>query len=145
MGICDYNFSTGTVYFPNIPKEEVLRNGGYWSDEDLSSSDGVPSSVLPDSISETEASISSQALICPESKYRFNIAPAEYEFHKRKNFSLPRLHFDVRILKKARKMGITRSYPYKCFYCHKDINAYYPPEWGYKNIACEECYKQNIA
>ena len=31
------------------------------------------------------------------------------------------------------------------FYCKKDIEAYYLPEWKYQKIACEECYKQNIA
>ena len=42
-------------------------------------------------------------------------------------------------------MSVLKRYPYKCFYCEKEINAYYPPEWGYEKIACEECYKQNIA
>jgi hypothetical protein len=145
MGLCEYNFCTGMIYFPNLKKEEILSKGGYWLDEDLSSSDGVSSHELPDSILETDASISSQALICPESKYRFNISPEEYQFHKRKNFALPRIHFDSRIMKRNQKMSIFKAYYYKCFYCKKDIMAYYPPEWGYQKIACEECYKQNIA
>ncbi len=145
MGICDYNFSNGMAYFSNITKEEVLRNGGYWSEEDLSSDEGVSSLELPDSIKDTSSDVSTQALICPETHYRFNISKAEYEFHKRKNFTLPRLHFDRRIMKQVIKMSTTTSYPYKCFFCQKDINAYYPPEWGYQKIACEECYKQNIA
>jgi len=145
MAVCDFNFSNGIIYFPNITKEEIKKNGGYWSEEDLSSQDGISALELPDSILNTKSDISSQALICPESKYRFNISQAEYEFHKNKNFALPRLHFDLRILKKARKTGVLRSYPSKCTYCQKDINAYYPPEWGYQKIACEECYKQNIA
>ena len=145
MGFCDYNLSTAQVYFPKTTKEEILKHGGYWSEEDLSSKDGVPSLQLPDSISETDPNISSQALICPESHYRFNISTAEYDFHKRKNFALPRFHFDQRMLNKSRKLAIIKAYPYKCFYCQKDTMAYYPPEWGYKKIACEECYKQNIA
>ncbi len=145
MGLGYYNFSNAMVYFPNITKEEVITKGGYWSEEDLSSHDGISSLELPDSISGTSPDIVKQALVCPETKYRFNIAASEYDFHKRKNFALPRLHFDRRILKQAVKMTTTRSYPYKCFYCGKDIMAYYPPEWGYKKIACEECYKQNIA
>jgi DNA-directed RNA polymerase subunit RPC12/RpoP len=88
---------------------------------------------------------SPQALLCPESHYRFNISLDEYEFHKRKGFALPRIHFDLRMLKAARKTAVLKSYPYKCIYCGNDIMAYYPPEWGYKKIACEECYKQNIA
>jgi len=145
MGLCHYNLSAGIIYFPNISKEEIIEKGGYWSEEDLSSQDGISSLKLPDSIQDTTPEISSQALICPESNFRFNISQNEYEFHKRKNFALPRLHFDLRMLKKARKTAVLRSYPYKCFYCEKDINAYYPPEWGYQKIACEDCYKQNIA
>jgi len=100
---------------------------------------------LPDSVNNTDSSISTQALICPETHFRFNISLSEYEFHKRKNIALPRLHFDRRILKKMYKVSAIKSYPYKCFYCQKDIMAYYPPEWGYQKIACEECYKQNVA
>ena len=145
MGLCEYNFSSGMIYFPDLKKEEILSKGGYWSEEDLSSTDGISSLDLPGRIEETPKNISNQALICPESKYIFNISPAEYEFHKRKGFALPRLHFDLRMLKRIKKMSIIRNYLYKCFYCEKDIMAYYPPEWGYQKIACEECYKQNIA
>ena len=145
MGTGYYNLSNGIIYFPNITKEEVLRNGGYWSEENFSQTDGTPSSQLPDSIKDTESAISSRALICPESGFRFNISDNEYNFHKRKNLALPRLHFDTRIMNNMKKISVIKSYPYKCFYCEKDINAYYPPEWGYHKIACEECYKQNIA
>ena len=145
MGTCEYNLSTSIIYFPEVEREDILSKGGYWSLEDLSQTDGVSSLELPDSILETKPEISSQALICPETKYRFNISTTEYEFHKRKSFALPRVHFDLRTLKKTRKTAVLRGYPYKCFYCKKDIMAYYSPEWNYQNIACEECYKQNIA
>ncbi len=145
MSACDYNFSNGMVYFPDVTKEEMVKLGGHWLDEDLSSQDGIPSLELPDSINDTDSNISSQALICPETHFRFNISSAEYKFHKRKGFALPRNHFDFRVIKKARKTGILKSYPYKCIYCKRDTEAYYPPEWRYKKIACEECYKQNIA
>ncbi|OGI86472.1 hypothetical protein A3A05_02885 [Candidatus Nomurabacteria bacterium RIFCSPLOWO2_01_FULL_41_12] len=145
FGLCEYNFSAGAIYFKDITEKEIVLKGGYWKNEDLSSQDGILSASLPDSIIETDPSIKTQALICPESHYRFNISEAEYEFHKRKNFALPRLHFDLRMTKQMRKITVIKSYPYKCMYCENDIMAYYPPEWGYQKIACEECYKQNIA
>jgi hypothetical protein len=92
------------MYFPDTSKEEIIKKGGYWSELDLSSEDGISSLELPDSILETEKDVSSKALICPETKYRFNISNVEYEFHKRKKFALPRLHFDQRIIKKMRKL-----------------------------------------
>ncbi|HEY4513340.1 MAG TPA: hypothetical protein VJH06_02400 [Candidatus Paceibacterota bacterium] len=145
MAYCDYNLSNGMMYFPDVSKEEIQKIGGYWSEKDFSSNDGVSSLELPDSINNTPESITAQALICPESKYRFNISSAEYKFHKNKGFALPRIHFDLRMLKNARKIAVLKSYFYNCVYCKKDIHAYYPPEWGYQKIACEECYKQNIA
>ena len=145
MGICDYNFSASILYFPQTTKEEILREGGYWSEEDFSSEDGISSLELPDAIKDTDLGICNQALICPQTHYRFNISQSEFEFHKNNNFALPREHFDRRMLEPARKMVVSKSYPYKCFYCQKDIEAYYLPEWHYQKIACEECYKQNIA
>ena len=145
MGICGYNLSTAVVYFPEVQKEDILNKGGYWSEEDLSQSDGIPSFELPDSILDTKSDISSQALICPKTKYKFNISATEYDFHKRKQFALPRFHSDLRTLEKTRKTTVLKAFPYKCFYCGNDITAYYPPEWNYRKISCEECYKQNIA
>lgn len=145
MGLCGYNLSNGSIYFPDVKKEEVVKLDGYWSEEDMSSVDGISSLQLPDSILDTKIEITSQALICPETKYRFNISKDEYEFHKNKKFALPRIHFDLRMIKKAKRTAVLKSYPYKCTFCGNDIMAYYPPEWGYKKIACEECYKQNIA
>jgi len=142
---CDWNLSNGIIYFPEVKKEEIIKKGGYWSEEDLSSADGMSSLELPDNIKDTEENISSIALICPETKYRFNISADEYKFHKRKNIALPRLHFDLRMINNAKRTAVLQAYPYKCCYCKKDIMAYYPNEWGYERVACEECYKQNIA
>jgi hypothetical protein len=44
MGTSGYNLSSALVYFDNVKKEEVLRLGGYWSEEDLSSKDGISTS-----------------------------------------------------------------------------------------------------
>ncbi len=145
MSPCDFNFSNGMMYFGDVTKEEIIKKKGYWEDKDLSSSDGTSTLDLPDDLSEVDESISAKPLICPETGFRFNISKEEYEFYKRKGFALPRLHFDLRITKQTRKTATIQGYPYKCFYCKKDINAYYPPEWGYEKIACEDCYKQNIA
>lgn len=145
MGLCEYNFTTACIYLPDVKKEKILELEGYWLDEDLSSNEGMPTLDLPDSILDTTEDISTKALICPETKYRFNIAPSEYEFHKRKKLALPRIHFDLRMIEKSRKTATMKTTPYNCCFCHKEIGAYYPSEWGYQKIACEECYKQNIA
>jgi hypothetical protein len=144
MSAGPFNFSTAFLYFPNIKKEDILKLGGYWEDIDESHIEGMSTSELPDDIKDVPDSIITQALICPETGWRFNIAQNELIFYKQNNIPLPRFHFDVRIKSNMKYTTVLESYSYKCFYCKKDIQAYYPKEWGYKNIACENCYQQNL-
>jgi len=145
MSAGPFNFSTSFLYFPDAKKEDILKLGGYWEDVNESHIEGMPTSKLPDSIKDVPDTIITQALICPETGWRFNIAENELIFYKENNIPLPRYHFDVRTKNRLKYLTVLKSYPYKCIFCKNDIMAYYPPEWGYKNIACEECYKQNIA
>ncbi|MFA6076633.1 MAG: hypothetical protein WC735_00990 [Candidatus Paceibacterota bacterium] len=145
MSAGPFNFSTSFLYFPETKKEDILKLGGYWEDVNESHIDGMLTSELPDDIKDVPDIIITQALICPETGWRFNIAQNELIFYKENNIPLPRYHFDVRTKNSLKYLTILQSYPYICFYCKKDIEAYYLPEWGYEKIACEECYKQNIA
>lgn len=145
MSTGPFNFSTSFFYFPETKKEDILALGGYWEDVNESHLEGMPTSELPDKIEDVRDDIITQALICPETGWRFNIAQNELIFYRENNIPLPRYHFDVRIKNSLKYLTVLKSYPYTCFYCKKNIEAYYLPEWGYKKIACEECYKQNIA
>ncbi|KKT00945.1 MAG: Caib/baif family protein [Candidatus Nomurabacteria bacterium GW2011_GWA2_43_15] len=145
MSAGPFNFSSSFLYFPETKKEDILKLGGYWEDIDESHIEGMPTSELPDDIKDVPDTIITQALICPETGWRFNIAQNELIFYKANNIPLPRHHFDVRTKKQLKYLTVLKSYPYKCYYCKKSVDAFYPPEWGYQKIACEECYKQNIA
>ena len=145
MSAGPFNFSSSYLYFPETKKEYILKLGGYWEDIDESHIEGIPTNELPDDIKDVKDSIITQALICPETGWRFNIAQNELIFYREHNIPLPRFHFDVRTKNALKYFTVLKSYPYKCFYCQNKIDAYYPPEWDYKKIACEECYKQNIA
>lgn len=140
-----FNFSTSFLYFPDTNKEDILKLGGYWEEIKESHIDGMPTSELPDNIKDVPDGIITQALICPKTGWRFNIAQNELIFYKANNIPLPREHFDARIKESLKYLTVLQAHHYNCFYCKKDIEAYYLPEWGYKKIACEECYKQNIA
>ena len=145
MSAGPFNFSTSFLYFPETKKEDIFKLGGYWEDISENQIEGMPTNELPDDIKDVPDTIIKEALICPETGWRFNIAQNELSFYKENNIPLPRYHFDVRTKNALKYLTVLESYPYKCFYCKKDIMAYYPPEWGYQKIACEECYKQNIA
>ena len=144
MSAGPFNFSTAFLSFPETKKEDILKLGGYWEDILENHIDGIQTKDLPDDIKDVPDEIITKALICPGTGWRFNIAQNELIFYKQNNIPLPRYHFDVRIKDNMKYTTVLQAYPYKCFYCKKEINAYYPPEWGYQKIACEECYKQNI-
>ena len=145
MSAGPFNLSTSFLYFPDTKKEDILKLGGYWEDISESNVDGMPTFLLPDDIKDVPDDIINKALICPETGWRFNIAQNELIFYRENNIPLPRHHFDVRTRNQLKYLTVIQAYPYKCFYCQKDIEAYYLPEWNYQKIACEECYKQNIA
>jgi hypothetical protein len=145
MSAGPFNLSTSFLYFPETTKEDILKLGGYWEDIDESHIEGMPTSELPDDIKDVPDTIITQALICPETGWRFNIAQNELSFYKENNIPLPRYHFDVRTKNRSKYLTVLKAYPYKCCYCGRDVEAYYRPEWNYQKIACEECYKQNIA
>jgi hypothetical protein len=144
MSAGPFNFSTSFLYFPETKKEDILKLGGYWEDNIESNTEGMLTSELPDDIKDVKDNIITQALICPETGWRFNIAQNELIFYKENGIPLPRKHFDVRTKDRLKYLTVLQSYPYTCCYCKKDIGAYYLPEWHYQKIACEECYKQNI-
>ncbi|MCM2339219.1 MAG: hypothetical protein NDI62_02055 [Burkholderiales bacterium] len=144
MSAGPFNFSTSFTYFPDTKKEDILKFGGYWEDINESNIEGMSTDKLPDDIKDVPDTIITQALICPLTGWRFNIARNELSFYRENGIPLPRYHFDVRIKESLKTLTVLQSYDYVCCYCKKDRKAYYLPEWNYKKIACEECYKQNI-
>ena len=132
------------MYFLDTKKEDILKLGGYWEDINENYIDGMPTKELPDDIKDVSDDITTKALICPETGWRFNIAPGELAFYKRKNIPLPRIHFDARTKERMKYLAVLQSYPFNCIFCGKSIQAYYLPEWGYKKIACIDCYKKEI-
>ena len=133
MTYCDYDLSAAQIYFP-LPKKETVAQ-----------TDGISPDRLPDDINDVKDEITTQALICPETHYRFNIAPRELDFYRMMRIPLPRTHSDHRNLERFKKLSVIDAYPYRCTYCDKEIMAYYPPEWHYQKIACESCYQREIS
>lgn len=145
MATTPYNFSTSMIYFPDTEREEIERLGGYFEDLNEDHIVGLPTSELPDSIYDVDDSITSTALICPVTGWRFNVSQNELQFYKQKGLPLPREHFDVRIKRQLEKLTVLDASEFNCIYCNKEINAYYPKSWNYKKVACVECYQKEIA
>lgn len=145
LGLCPYNVSTSAIYFPEADEVYVKERGGYWEEAESKKIEGLSTAELPDNISDVDAVITKQALICPVTGWRYNIAEAELSFLKHKNIALPRVHFDIRTKERMLSLSQSKGESYTCTYCSKNITAYYPRNWGYEKIACEECYLREIA
>lgn len=143
MSLLPYNLSTASFYVPKT-KEEVQKLGGYWFDGELTQVNGEPSSLIPDSLVEVEDSITTKPFICDKSGFRFNIAQNELAFYRKWEIPLPNTHFDVRTRERLSLLTSIELHNSKCFFCSKDIRISYKPEWGYKKIACEDCYKKEV-
>lgn len=138
-----YNFSITNAYFPAI-KEEVEKLGAIWEDPHEVAMEGIRGDELPDSIDRVPDDICRQPIICPKTGWRFNIAPQELQFYKTHQIPLPQYHFDVRLLELFKPLTAIKPLEGSCSFCGKKITHYYPPEWGYKKIACEDCYHREV-
>ncbi len=144
MSTIPYNLSTSSLYVPEKNKEDILGLGGYWFDGELSQINGSPSSEIPDTLENVDESICLKPFICEKTGYRFNIAQNELAFYKQYNIPLPDTHFDARTRDRLELLISIELSRVKCFFCEKDILVSYKPEWNYKKIACEDCYKREV-
>jgi len=138
-----YNFSVANSYFPSS-KEQIEKLGGIWEDPHGVVTEGVHGNELPDSIDDVPDDMSQKPIVCPKTGWRFNIAPEELKFYKTHGIPLPRHHFDVRILELFKPLTAIKPLEGSCSFCGKKMTHYYPSEWGYKKIACEDCYHKEV-
>ena len=139
-----YNLSVGNIFFPSS-KNEIIALGGRWEEIHDTTQEGMNEDEIPDRIDEVSPDISKKPIICPITKWKFNIAPHELEFCKQYGIPIPRNHFDYRALERFKRLALlTTPRIGVCMFCKKNITHFYPPEFGYKKIACVECYQAEI-
>lgn len=138
-----YNLSTAQIFFP-MERSEVEYMGGLWETVE-SGGEGMATSELPDNIKDAGDDISSKALVCPKTGYRFNIALNDLAFYRQYNIPLPTEHPDSRMLQRIGVLAkLANPQKGSCHFCKKDITHYYPPELDYQKVACIECYQKEV-
>lgn len=143
LALGPYNLTIAMMYF-DIKKEDILKLGGYWEDILENTVDGMETKDLPDNIADVDDEICTQALVCPVTGWRYNIAEHELVFYRQKNIPLPRVHFDVRTKERIKYLTVIEPVKRNCCFCKKEITTYYRPEWNYQKIACDECYLKEV-
>ncbi|OGF93883.1 hypothetical protein A3G54_02860 [Candidatus Giovannonibacteria bacterium RIFCSPLOWO2_12_FULL_44_15] len=143
MAYVGYNLSYAGILFP-LSRNEVEKIGGYWEELENASTENIKVSEYVDDIHDVKDDIIYEGLICQETNRPFNVKLDELNFYKQKEIPLPRTYPDVRTIKRMRDLTLIKPFPGKCFFCAKEIIHYYPPEFGYKKIACEACYLKEV-
>ena len=143
---CGYNLSLGQMQFP-MTKEQALKFGFKWDEPAEPHYENIISgNDLPDNIDQAKDEITTQRILCPETKLSYNIAKDELAFYRQHGIPLPNRHFDWRTLERFKPFSqMIKLQHGTCYFCKKGIEHYYAPELGFQKIACLECYQKEVA
>jgi hypothetical protein len=143
MACGGYNLSLAGIFFPHT-EEEVRAMGALWEEEGGSGTQGREVYEPPNDIADVRDEVTGKALVCTETKRAFNVTPEELSFLRRHHIPLPREYPDVRTLHRIQRLFSIFSREATCYFCRKIITTFYPPEWGFQKIACDECYLKEV-
>ncbi|MDA1060779.1 MAG: hypothetical protein O3B47_03225 [bacterium] len=143
-----YNETVAQDYFP-LSREEVLKRGYRWRDEDESEFK-KSNYQIPSDIDQVPDDICNEILACEISGRNYKITPSELRFYKRMKLPIPKKHFNER-----HKARLTMRLPYElnergCDKCGVEILTPYPSVNRVKEplttfrVLCEKCYLDSI-
>jgi hypothetical protein len=148
MALHPYNNTYASIEFP-LSKEEVLKQGWQWQDDDVSADtsgfETIRASSVPKDIKDVSDDILNKAIICEATGKPFRIVKAELDFYKKSNLPVPTRHPLQRLLERLQKRNPAKLWKAICAKCRKDIHTSYSPEnqKEYK-IHCEDCYLREV-
>lgn len=134
-----YNETMASLYFPTS-KEDVLRMGWHWKEDDeVSAYQGDPYQ-LPDNIKDTPDEVCKKILKCEVSGKFYKIIPQELSLYRKLNMALPRRAPHQRHMDRLGIRNPWGLWEQSCGNCQKNIRAPYLP--GTHIVYCEECFIQ---
>ncbi len=138
-----YNETLAQEYYP-LTKEEVLRNGWQWyDDQNTEESYRGPDVVLPDDIADTGDDVCTKIYRCSETGKPYKVIPQELAFHKRLNIPLPRRCPDQRHRDRFALRNPRHLWDRACVKCKKAIKTSYAPDRP-EIVYCEDCYLKEV-
>ena len=132
-----YNETVAHEYFP-MTKEEVLKRGWKWKDEDTKNYQ-IQTYNIPDSITDVPDTICNEILACTTCKKNYKIQKAELTFYKKQNLPIPRICPDCRHRQRMQLRNPRTLFNRKCDKCAIDTQTTFAPERP-EQVYCEECY-----
>jgi hypothetical protein len=148
-----YNASSTSVYFP-LSKEEVLKNGGKWQEEDKKEYQ-KQTYEISDNIEDVNEDILKAVLACNKCGKNYKIVQQEYNFYKFQKIPIPRECFHCRHQDRIDGRTPRILWKRKCMCDHKEHESHrgnacpvefetaYSPQRP-EIVYCEECYLKEI-
>ncbi len=136
-----YNESLAHEYFP-MTEAEARKKSFHWREKDAR--DYKPqTATLPDTIGETEDSITQEILACSQCTKNYRVIPQELAFYHKQVLPIPRKCPDCRHSDRMKLRNPRKLWKRECSKCKKELLSTYAPERP-EVIACEECYLKEI-
>ncbi len=138
-----FNLSLAAFYYDET-ETSIKKLGGRFEKLPKSKASGTDAKELSD-VSETITDdLIGKPFLCAEAKQLFTFIKQELDFYRKHKLPLPDLHPEERNRRRFKKLAPPDPIKSKCFRCKKEIITYYPSSWGYKKVACEECYLKAV-
>lgn len=156
-----YNETVAQEVYP-MSKEECLQKNLSWKDlEDRNYKVTIKSTDLPDSIKDTDDSITNETIACEHSTIdchencitAFRILPEELKLYRRIGLALPRLCPNCRHYQKVKQRNLPVLWKRSCSCdvsghdhtgkCTNEFNTTYAPDRP-EIVYCEKCYQQEV-
>ncbi|MDC0357574.1 hypothetical protein OAO01_02070 [Oligoflexia bacterium] len=143
-----YNESCAQDYFP-LTKDEVLKNGYQWREEDVSTRGAVAGAAdqaqaaanIPSQIEDVDDRILKEVFRCEVTEKPFRFIKPELEFYRKMCLPLPHLCSDERHTRRLALRNPSNLWHRACASCKVELETSYAPERPEK-VLCEACYLQ---
>jgi hypothetical protein len=140
-----YNESVMNDHFP-LTKKEILERGYPYKEKiDSKYTITLKAKDIPDNIKDVDESILNEVIECEKSGRAFKITKFEFEFYKRMNIPIPRLHPDERYKERMKLRNPMVLYHRACMKegCTNEFETTYAPDKP-EIVYCDKCYKQEV-
>ncbi|MEA3399163.1 MAG: hypothetical protein U9R00_01470 [Patescibacteria group bacterium] len=152
LSMFQYNQTVAHEYFP-LTKEQILEKGLKWRDsDDKNYNIDIRPEGLPDNIEDVDKDILNKVIGCDHKgncdhgcTTAFKLTPAELDFYKRMNISLPRLCSNCRHYGRLNKKNPLKLWHRTCMKegCNNEFETSYSPDRE-EIVYCESCYQKEV-
>jgi len=138
-----FNLSLGSFYYDETEKS-ISEKGGFFEKEPPISKTGIDAKTLPDHSIDIVDDVIGKPINCADTGKTYTFIKQELDFYRRHNIPLPIYYPEKRNTSRFKTLVPTNQRKVECLQCKKTITTYYPEDWEYEKILCEDCYLKAV-